>query len=395
MAKQKELNIPVDGMHCSSCSLLVEKSLGKLEEVESINVDLNTNKAHMVLNDNISPDIIDQTVESVGFTVPKDEVVIQIDGMHCASCVNNVEKFLPRVDGVVEANANLSNQKVTVKYYRDMLNLKEIQKTIEMLGFEYIGLDGELDVMDEEERYQKDLRGKLYRIIVGLVFAAILMAIMQFHIMVHPLTMGQLSLIVAIFPFCYVSYPILKAGWNSFKHKNLDMDVMYSMGILVAFVSSVLGTFGIVLDSSFMFYESAVMLPSFLTIGRYLEARAKRKTSSSIKELIGLQPKTATLVTTDESGNSIEKEIDIEDIEIGNILLVKPGEKIPADSIVVDGESYVDEAMITGEPVPKLKKAGINVFSGTINQDGALKVEAQKIGSETVLSQIIQLVEKA
>ena len=221
------------------------------------------------------------------------------------------------------------------------------------------------------------------------------MAIMQFHIMIPPLTMGQLSLIIAIFPFCYVSYPILKAGWNSFKHKNLDMDVMYSMGILVAFVSSVLGTFGIVLDSSFMFYESAVMLPSFLTIGRYLEARAKRKTSSSIKELIGLQPKTATLVTTDESGNSIEKEIDIEDIEIGNILLVKPGEKIPADSIVVDGESYVDEAMITGEPVPKLKKAGINVFSGTINQDGALKVEAQKIGSETVLSQIIQLVEKA
>ena len=102
--------------------------------------------------------------------------------------------------------------------------------------------------------------------------------------MIPPLTMGQLSLIISIFPFCYVSYPILKAGWNSLKHKNLDMDVMYSMGILVAFVSSVLGTFGIVLDSSFMFYESAVMLPSFLTIGRYLEARAKRKTSSSIKE---------------------------------------------------------------------------------------------------------------
>ena len=392
---QKELDIPVDGMHCSSCSLLVEKSLGKLDEVESINVDLNTNKAHMVLNDKISPDVIDKTVESVGFTVPKDEVVIQIDGMHCASCVNNVERFLPRVDGVVEANANLSNRKVTIKYYRDMLNLKEIQKTIEMLGFEYIGLDGELDVMDEEERYQKDLKGKLYRIIVGLFFAAILMAIMHFHYTIPPLTMGQLSLIIAIFPFCYVSYPILKAGWNSFKHKNLDMDVMYSMGILVAFVSSVLGTFGIVLDSSFMFYESAVMLPSFLTIGRYLEARAKRKTSSSIKELIGLQPKTATLVTTDDEGNTVEKEIDIEDINIGDILLVKPGEKIPADSIVVDGESYVDEAMITGEPVPKLKKAGIDVFSGTINQDGALKVEAQKIGSETVLSQIIQLVEKA
>ena len=133
-------------------------------------------------------------------------------------------------------------------------------------------------------------------------------------------------------PFCYVSLPILKAGWNSLQHLNLDMDVMYSMGILVAFGSSVLGTFNIVLDSSFMFYESAVMLPSFLTIGRYLEARAKRKTSSSIKELIGLQPKTATLITSDDDGNSIEKEIDIEDINIGDILLVKPGEKIPADS---------------------------------------------------------------
>ncbi|AMK16378.1 heavy metal translocating P-type ATPase [Methanobrevibacter olleyae] len=395
MAKEKELSIPVDGMHCSSCSLLVEKSLAKLDEVESINVDLNTNKANMVLNDNVSPDIIDEAVESVGFTVPKDEVVIKIDGMHCASCVNNVEKFLPRVEGVVEANANLSNQKVTIKYYRDILNLKEIQKTIEMLGFEYIGLDGELDIMDEEERYQKDLRGKLYRIIVGLVFAAILMLIMHFHYTIPPLTLGQLSLIIAIFPFYYVSYPILKAGWNSFKHKNLDMDVMYSMGILVAFVSSVLGTFNIVLDSSFMFYESAVMLPSFLTIGRYLEARAKRKTSSSIKELIGLQPKTATLITTDSDGNTVEKEIDIEEINIGDILLVKPGEKIPADSIVVEGESYVDEAMITGEPVPKLKKAGIDLFSGTINQDGALKIEAQKIGSETVLSQIIDLVEKA
>ena len=395
MAKNKELNIPVDGMHCSSCSLLVEKSFNRLDEVDSVNVDLNTNKAHIVLNDDISSEKIDQTVEAVGFTVPKEEVTIQIDGMHCASCVNNVERFLPRVDGVIEANANLSNQKVTIQYYRDMLDLKEIKKTIEMLGFEYLGLDGEMDIMDEEERYQKDLRGKLYRIIVGLFFAGILMAIMQLHIMVPPLTMGQLSLIIAIFPFCYVSLPILKAGWNSFKHKNLDMDVMYSMGILVAFVSSVLGTFNIVLDSSFMFYESAVMLPSFLTIGRYLEARAKRKTSSSIKELIGLQPKTATLVSTDEDGNTVEKEIDIEDINIGDILLVKPGEKIPADSVVVDGESYVDEAMITGEPVPKLKKAGVDVFSGTINQDGALKIEAQKIGSETVLSQIIELVEKA
>ena len=308
--KIKTLDIPVDGMHCSSCSLVVEKSLNKLDAVESTDVDLNTNKAHITLKGDLDPDLIDKTVESVGFTVPKEEAVIQIAGMHCASCVNNVEKFVPRVDGIIGANANLSNQKVTLTYYRDMLDLKEVKKTIEMLGFEYIGLDKDVDILDEEARYEKDLQSKLYRIIVGLIFSAILMIMMWYEIMIPPLDMCQSSLVVAILPFIYVSHPILKAGFNSFRHGNLDMDVMYSMGILVAFISSLLGTFNIILDSSFMFYDSAVMLPSFLTIGRYLEARAKRQTSSSIRELIGLQPKTATLVTTDEEGREIEKEIE-------------------------------------------------------------------------------------
>lgn len=393
--KAKEMDIPVDGMHCSSCSLIVEKSLSKLEGIEKVDVDLNTNKAHIILEGNVSNDLIDKTVQSVGFTIPYEEVTIQIDGMHCASCVNNVEKLLPRVDGVVEANANLSNQKVTIKYYRGNLNLSEIQKMIELLGFEYLGLDGELSEQSEEERYEADLRGKIYPIIVGLFFSCVLAVIMHLHITIYPLTVSQLSLLIAILPFIYVSYPILKAGFNSIRHGNLDMDVMYSMGILVAFISSVLGTFGIILDSSFMFYDSSVMLPSFLTIGRYLEAKAKKKTSSSIKELIGLQPKTATLIEMDSQGRELTKEIDIGEISIGDVLLVKSGEKIPTDAIVIDGESYVDEAMITGEPVHKLKKEGVGVFAGTINQDSILKIKVEKIGGETVLSQIIQLVEKA
>lgn len=395
MAKKNEIDVPVDGMHCSSCSLIVEKSLGKLDGIEQVDVDLNTNKAHLVLNGNVSKDLIDETVQSVGFTIPYDEVTIQIAGMHCASCVNNVEKLLPRIDGIVEVNANLSNQKVAIKYYRGTLNLNEIQKMIEVLGFEYLGLDGELSESSEEEMYEADLKDKLYRIIVGLVFSAILMVLMYVPVDVPYLNNCHLSLIIAILPFIYVSSPILKAGFNSLKHGNLDMDVMYSMGIMVAFISSVLGTFNIVLDSSFMFYDSTVMLPSFLTIGRYLEAKAKRKTSSSIKELIGLQPKTATLIEVNDEGVESTKEIDIVDISIGDILLVKPGEKIPADSVVVDGESYVDESMITGEPIPKLKTKELSVFAGTINQDNLLKIKAQKIGSETVLSQIINLVEKA
>jgi Cu+-exporting ATPase len=194
------------------------------------------------------------------------------------------------------------------------------------------------------------------------------------------------------------------------------MDVMYSMGILVAFISSILGTFNIVLDFHFMFYETAIMLASFLSLGRYLESRAKKQTLNSIKQLIGLQPKTATLLIENKedeldlnkefngknneidsfSEKYFEKTIFIEEIAIGDVLLVKPGEKIPADGIVINGDSYVDESMISGEPIPKHKNKEKNkVFSGTINQNGILYIKSIKVGRETLLSQIIDLVSKA
>ena len=168
------------------------------------------------------------------------------------------------------------------------------------------------------------------------------------------------------------------------------------MGITVAYISSILGTFNIVLDHSFMFYETAIMLPSFLLIGRYLEAKAKKKTSDSIRELIGLQPTAATLIELDSNGNIVsQKEVNIKEIQIGDILLVRPGDKIPVDGEVIGGHSYVDESMINGEPIPKAKRDGEEVFAGTINQDGVLHIKAKKIGSKTVLSNIIRLVEKA
>ena len=167
------------------------------------------------------------------------------------------------------------------------------------------------------------------------------------------------------------------------------------MGIFVAYVSSILGTFNIVLNHTFMFYETAIMLPSFLLVGRYLEARAKKSTSDSIRELIGLQPTNATKITL-ENGEIVKEEvIPIAKIQIGDIVLVRPGDKIPVDGIVVGGQSYVDESMINGEPLPKTKKIDSEVFAGTINQDGVLQIESVKIGQETVLSNIIRLVEKA
>ena len=410
MVKLKDMDVPIEGMHCASCVLSVNKTFEREDGVETVDADLATNKLHITVNPKkISYDEMDSIVRNLGFELHSDEVTLRIEGMHCASCTMNVENFLIRLDGIFDVKADLTSGTAFVRYDKSKVTIDDMEEVINKLGFELLGIDGQTEI-DEEELYRQDLASKRNRIIVGLFFSAVLMILMYsgwdplmgltHHI--HQSTgidissMGLLSLLVSILPFLYVSLPILKAGINGLMHKNLNMDVMYSMGIIVAYGSSILGTFGIVLDHTFMFYESAVMLPSFLMIGRYLEAKAKKKTSDSIRELIGLQPTVATLVEVDENNEIIsQKEVQIAEISLEDKLLVKPGDKIPVDGKVIGGESYVDESMINGEPIPKVKKDGEEVFAGTINQDGVLIISALKIGSETVLSNIIRLVEKA
>ncbi len=410
MVKHKHMDLPIEGMHCASCVLSVNKTFEKIEGVEEVDADLSANKLHITVDTKkISFEEMERLVKNLGFELHCDEMTLRIQGMHCASCTMNVENFLIRLDGIFDVKADLTSQSAKIRYDSSKVDLDEIEKVIESLGFELLGVEGQTEI-DEEAIYQNDLKEKRNRIVVGLIFSAILMILMfsgwdplmgltesiKQSTGIDISSMGLLSLIVSIAPFLYVSLPILKAGANGLMHKNLNMDVMYSMGIMVAYVSSILGTFHIVLDHSFMFYDSAVMLPSFLMIGRYLEARAKKRTSDSIRELIGLQPTVATAIELDENGEiTSQKEVSIADIEIDDLLLVKPGEKIPVDGDVVGGESYVDESMINGEPIPKVKKDGEEVFAGTINQDGVLYIKAQKIGKETVLSNIIRLVEKA
>ena len=410
MVKHKHMDLPIEGMHCASCVLSVNKTFGKIEGVKDVDADLASNNLHITVDTKkISYEEMERLVKNLGFELHSDEMTIRIQGMHCASCTMNVENFLIRLDGIFDVKADLTSQTAKIRYDSSKVTLDEIEEVIVSLGFELLGVEGQTEI-DEEAIYQQDLKEKRNRIIVGLFFSVILMILMfsgwnplmgivhsiNHATGLHISSMGLLSLIVSIAPFLYVSLPILKAGINGLMHKNLNMDVMYSMGILVAYISSIFGTFGIVLDHTFMFYDSAVMLPSFLMIGRYLEARAKKRTSDSIRELIGLQPTVATAIEVDENGEIIsQKEVSIADIVLDDLLLVKPGEKIPVDGDVVGGESYVDESMINGEPIPKVKKDGEEVFAGTINQDGVLQIKAKKIGKETVLSNIIRLVEKA
>lgn len=396
MAKLKEMDLPIEGMHCASCVLSLNKTFEKVEGVESVDADLASNKLHLTVNPKKLPfDEIETLVKNLGFELHTDEVTLKLNGMHCASCVMNVENFLIRLDGIFDVKADLTSQTARINYDKTKVTVKDMEEVINSLGFEVLGIDGQLEI-NEDEIYKNDLKDKRNRIIVGFAASAVLMALMYIHWHPFGLSMGITSLIISILPFLYVSLPTLKAGFNGLVHKNLNMDVMYSMGITVAYISSILGTFNIVLDHSFMFYETAIMLPSFLLIGRYLEAKAKKKTSDSIRELIGLQPTTATLIELDSNGNIVsQKEVNIKEIQIGDILLVRPGDKIPVDGEVIGGHSYVDESMINGEPIPKAKRDGEEVFAGTINQDGVLHIKAKKIGSKTVLSNIIRLVEKA
>jgi len=190
--------------------------------------------------------------------------------------------------------------------------------------------------------------------------------------------------------FFYISYPIFRAAFLALRNHSLNMDVMYSMGMGVAYISSVMATFGIVLSRDFMFYETALLLATFLTLGRFLEARAKSRTSDSIKKLMELQPPVATVIR-----NNIEMNIPLSEVLVGDVIIVKPGGKVPVDGTIQSGDSFVDESMLTGEPVPVFKKSGSKVAAGTVNQDGSFNFIAEKVGKDTMLAQIIRMVEDA
>ncbi len=399
MGRSKSAEIKVSGMVCAMCASAIEKSLKAREGVLDANINLATEAAYV----DYDPDVLgisdlEAAIRDAGYQVVDERAVLKVGGMVCAMCVGSVESALKKLDGVVDARVNLAAEKAYVAYNPRMTGIDEMRRAIEGAGYQYLGIEGESDASDlEREAREKDLSDKKRKIAVGLAASIVLMALMYlpihqigpFHFLMD-VPMGLLMLILSLPVFVYVSAPIFRAAWRALKNRNLNMDVMYGMGIGVAYVSSIMGTFGIILTPDFMFYETAVMLASFLTLGRYLEARAKGRTSEAIKKLMGLQPKVATLV---KDGSEIE--VPVDSVLVGDVLVVKPGEKVPVDGTVSSGQSYVDESMITGEPIPVLKEAGMNVVGGTLNKNGALRVQATKVGKDTALAQIISLVEQA
>jgi P-type Cu+ transporter len=389
--EKKKAEIKISGMHCATCAINIEESLSKLDAVSKAQVNFGTDTAHVEFDPaKVSLAEINKAVKDAGYEVINREVTVKVGGMMCATCVQTIEAALRALPGVVVANVNLATEKAYVTYNPSVSGPGDMKKAIEDAGYQYLGIAGEVSEEAEKLARERDLHDKLMRFSIGFAVSIPLMIAMWVPLPISMHLLGYIMLGISAPVFAYVAYPIFRAASMALRNRTLNMDVMYAMGTGVAFVSSVMGTFGVVLTHEFMFYDTAIMLAAFLMLGRYLEARAKGRTSEAIKKLMGLHPKTATVIR-----NGTETDIPIEDVAIGDIVVVKPGAKVPVDGEVVAGESYVDESMITGEPVPPLKKKGNRVVSGTINQNSVLSVVAQKVGKETVLAQIIQLVEDA
>ena len=389
--EKKKAEIKITGMTCATCAVNIEESLAGLKDVSIAQVNFGTDTAHVEYDPaKVTLAALEHAVREAGYDVVNRQVTIKVGGMMCATCVETIETALKELPGIVSATVNLGTEKAYVMYNPSVSGIDDMKAVIEAAGYQYLGISGEVSEEAEKIARDKDLHDKFVRFMVGFAVSIPLMLAMWVPLPLSMQQLGYVMLVISTPVFAFVAYPIFRAAWISLSHRMLSMDVMYAMGTGVAFVSSVLGTFGIVLTHEFMFYDTAIMLAAFLMLGRYLEGRAKGRTSEAIKKLAGLRVKTAIVIRDGQ-----ELEMAVEDVVVGDQVLVKPGAKVPVDGEVVAGESYVNEAMITGEPVPPLKTAGSRVVGGTLNTNGVLTVRATKVGKETMLAQIIQMVEDA
>lgn len=388
---KKRAELKISGMHCATCALNIEKSLSGLGEVENASVNFGTDTARVDYDPSrINISDLERVIKEAGYEVIFEQATLKVGGMVCATCVETIETALKELPGVKNVRVNLATEKAYVTYNASLTTLDDMRNAIEAAGYQYLGLADQLSAEAETRARERDLREKFQRFAVGFAVSIPLFLAMYLPLPISMQTLSYLSLLISAPVFAYVAYPIFRAAKMALHNRTLNMDVMYAMGTGVAFGSSVLGTFGIVLTHDFMFYDTAVMLASFLILGRYLEIRAKGRTSDAIKALVGLRPRTALVIR-----DGREEEIPIEDVIVGDHVIVKPGGKVPVDGKVTAGESYVDESMITGEPTPVFKSPGTMVVGGTLNTNGVLTFRAEKVGKDMVLSQIIRLVEDA
>jgi Cu+-exporting ATPase len=399
VAGTKEITLGVSGMTCSACALNIEKVLKKKAGVASVAVNLELGRAKVSFEPSlISPKEIEEAIESIGYKVEKDKVTLNLQGMSCASCAANIEKVLNKKEGVISASVNFPLEQAVVEFDSSRISVREIIAAVKGIGY---GAAVRAENVEYEDREQMSRESEIRRQRNNLILALILgipvglgnMSMMLPFLSFVPMFFSNhivlfvLSTLILLFPGRQFFVGTIKG----FKYGVTDMNLLIAAGTGSAYLISVASTF-LNLGPGYtnLYYDTVAFLIIFIVLGRYLEARARGKTSEAIRKLMGLQAKTSRILV-----NGIEKEVPVEEVTVGDIVVVRPGEKIPVDGIVVEGSSAVDESMLTGESIPVEKAPGDTVIGATLNKTGAFNFRATKVGADTALAQIIRLVEAA
>ena len=396
------ISLPIEGMTCASCVGRVEAQLNKVAGVEKVSVNLATERAEIHADSNVDRTALVKAVETAGYSVPTSSVELAIEGMTCASCVGNVERALKAVSGVTNATVNLATERATIS---GTIDADTLIKVVAKTGYTARLVDNGSDQADEQAAKKDAEQAALKRdtLIAGLLTLPVFVLEMGSHMIpaVHDLVMNTIGMQNSWYlQFALTSLVLFIPGLR-FYQKGIpallrlapDMNSLVSVGTMAAYLYSLVATFAPQLLPSGtvnVYYEAAAVIVTLILAGRFMEARAKGRTSEAIKRLVGLQAKTARVR---RDGQTLE--VAIAEVVPGDIVEVRPGERMPVDGQVIEGDSYVDESMITGEPIPVAKTVGSEVVGGTVNQKGALAFSATAVGGQTVLAQIIRMVEQA
>jgi Cu+-exporting ATPase len=397
--ESQRLDLPIGGMHCAGCVARVEKVLQSLPGVQDAQVNLATAKATLHYDPaTLTPGAIAEKVEEIGYQVPLQRLAIPIGGMHCAACASNIERALRGVEGVVEAHVNLGTEKATVAYLPTRVEAVTLRQAVKDAGYEPLEGSAETEIDHEQAARAMAVRLLTRRLLASVVLSVpIFFGSMGTFFPWMPTWLQNPYVLLALATPVqfWVGWQFYQGFWASLKHKTADMNTLIALGTSAAYFYSVAVTcipgafthFGM---GSHVYYDTATTIITLIILGRLLEARARGRTSQAIRTLIGLRPKTARILR-----HGRETDIPITEVEIGDLVLVRPGEKIPVDGTIVDGHSTLDESMLTGESLPADKGPGDDVYGATLNRTGSFTLRATRVGKATMLAQIIRLVEEA
>lgn len=398
-AQQMLLQVPVQGMTCAACVSRVEKAIRTVPGVDDVSVNLSTERATVrTSNGKVTPADVVAAITDAGYTVPVVETQLSLVGMTCTNCSARIERTLANMPGVVEAAVNYATETATVKYVPGATSVAEMTKKVHDIGYEAYALGEEDDAVDvEQQAREAEIRRQTQRFVVASILTAPLlltMVSMLFgwrHGIWGWLHNGWVQLALATPVQFFAGGQFYRDAWNNLRHRTANMSTLVVLGTSSAYIYSlVVLLWGDRLGVHDYYFEASAVIITLILLGKLLEARAKGRTSAAIKKLVGLQPRTARVVRDD-----VELDIPVEHVVAGDVIVVRPGERIPVDGVIEHGQSTVDESMLTGESLPVEKQVGDEVVGGTVNKHGAFRFRATRVGKDTALAQIIRIVQEA